>query len=58
MNQSNFNKAVANVKKPKNHQIGKHIERKSHLTREVVQRGNVLVEMIAFANNIVDLFAK
>ena len=30
-------RAVANAKEPRNHQCGKHIERKYHLVRDIVQ---------------------
>ena len=50
--------AMANAKEPRNHRKGKHIERKFHLVREIVSRGDVSVEKIASANNIVDLFTK
>ncbi|KAK0601219.1 hypothetical protein LWI29_022258 [Acer saccharum] len=33
--------AVANSKEPRSHKRGKHIERKYHLLREIVQRGDV-----------------
>ena len=48
--------AVANAKEPRNHRKGKHIERKFHLVREIVSRGDVSVEKIASANNIADPF--
>ena len=35
--------AVANSKEPRSHKRGKHIERKYHLIREIVQRGDVTV---------------
>ena len=35
--------AVANSKKPRSHKRGKHIERKYHLIREIVSRGDVVV---------------
>ena len=35
--------AVANSKEPKSHKRGKHIERKYHLIREIVNRGDVTV---------------
>ncbi|KAL6327640.1 hypothetical protein AAG906_022203 [Vitis piasezkii] len=50
--------AVANAKEPRNHRKGKHIERKFHLVREIVSRGDVSVEKIASANNIADPFTK
>ena len=37
---------------------GKHIERKFHLVREIVNRGDVSVEKITSVNNIVDQFTK
>ncbi|WKA05320.1 hypothetical protein VitviT2T_023294 [Vitis vinifera] len=49
---------VANAKEPRNHRKGKHIERKFHLVREIVSRGDVSVEKIASANNIADPFTK
>ncbi|RVX04750.1 Retrovirus-related Pol polyprotein from transposon TNT 1-94 [Vitis vinifera] len=50
--------AVANAKEPRNHRKGKHIERKFHLVREIVNRGDVSVEKIASANNIANPFTK
>ena len=38
---------VANSKEPRSHKRGKHIERKYHLIREIVQRGNVTVTKVA-----------
>ncbi|KAI9186313.1 hypothetical protein LWI28_016119 [Acer negundo] len=39
--------AVANSKEPRSHKRGKHIERKYHLLREIVQRGDVTITKIA-----------
>jgi hypothetical protein len=50
--------AVANSKEPRAHKKGKHIERKYHLIREIVQRGDVAVTKIASANNLADPFTK
>jgi hypothetical protein len=50
--------AVANSKEPRTHKKGKHIERKYHLIREIVQRGDVAVTKIASANNLADPFTK
>ena len=36
-------RAVANSKEPRSHKRGKHIERKYHLIREIVERGDVVV---------------
>ncbi|KAA0033235.1 gag/pol protein [Cucumis melo var. makuwa] len=49
---------VANSKEPRSHKRGKHIERKYHLIREIVQRGDVIVTKIASKHNIVDPFTK
>ena len=48
--------AVAQSKEPRNHGRGKHVERKYHLTREIVQRGDVLVTKIATTDNLADPF--
>ncbi|KAA0049822.1 reverse transcriptase [Cucumis melo var. makuwa] len=45
-------------KEPRSHKRGKHIERKYHLIREIVQRGDVIVTKIASENNIADPFTK
>jgi len=50
--------AVANSKEPRSHKRGKHIERKYHLIREIVQRGDVIVRQIASEHNISDPFTK
>ncbi|KAI9187188.1 hypothetical protein LWI28_025291 [Acer negundo] len=44
--------AVANSKEPRSHKRGKHIERKYHLLREIVQRGDVTITKIASAENL------
>ena len=36
--------AVANSKEPRSHKRSKHFERKYHLIREIVQRGDVKVK--------------
>ncbi|XP_070039999.1 secreted RxLR effector protein 161-like [Nicotiana tomentosiformis] len=50
--------AVANLKEPRSHKRAKHIERKYHLIREIVQRGDVVVTKIASENNLADPFTK
>ena len=52
------NGAVANSKEPRSHQRGKHIERKFHLIREIVERGDVMVCKIKSEDNPVDPFTK
>src|SRR5215813_9394474 len=49
---------VANSKEPRSHKRGKHIERKYHLFREIVQRGDVSVIKIASVENLADPFTK
>src|SRR5215813_10565434 len=50
--------AVANSKEPRSHKRGKHIERKYHLIREIVQRGDVSIIKIASPDNLADSFTK
>ena len=50
--------AVANSKEPRSYKRGKHIERKYHLIREIVQRGDVTITKIASVDNCVDPFTK
>ena len=50
--------AIANSKEPRTHKKGKHIERKYHLIRDIVQRGDVVVTKIASTDNLADPFTK
>jgi len=50
--------AVANSKEPRSHKRSKHIERKYHLIREIVQRGDVEVTKISTHDNLADPFTK
>ena len=50
--------AVANAKEPRSHKWGKHIERKYHLIREIVSRGDTVVSQIALEDNLTDHFTK
>ena len=50
--------AVANSKEPRSHKRGKHIERKYHLIREIVYRGDVTVTKIPTLKNLADPFTK
>ena len=50
--------AVAQFKEPRNHGKGKHVERKYHLIRDIVQCGDVTVTKIATADNLTDPFTK
>ena len=49
---------VANSKEPRSHKRGKHIERKYHLIREIIHRGDVAVMKIASEHNLADPFTK
>ena len=49
---------VANSREPRSHKHGKHIERKYHLIREIVHRGDVIVTQIASTHNVIDSFTK
>ncbi|KAH9671204.1 hypothetical protein KPL70_017270 [Citrus sinensis] len=50
--------AVAQSKEPRNHKKQKHIERKYHLIRDIVQRDDVEVTQIASQQNLADPFTK
>ena len=50
--------AVAQSKDPMNHKKGKHIERKYHIIRDIIARGDVVVAKIESANNLADPFTK
>ena len=49
---------MVNSKEPRSHKRGKHIEKKYHLIREIVQRGDVTVTKITSAKNLADPFTK
>ena len=49
---------VANSKEPRSHKRGKHIERKYHLLRKIVHRGDVTITKIVSAENLADPFTK
>ena len=50
--------AVANAKEPRSHKRGKHIERKHHLLREIVHRGDVKLNQIASEDNLAYPYTK
>lgn len=50
--------AVANSKEPRSHQRGKHIDRKFHLIREIVERRDMTVREIKSEDNPADPFTK
>ena len=49
---------MTNSKEPRSHKRGKHIERKYHLIREIVNRGDAVVSQIALEDNLADSFTK
>ena len=50
--------AIANSKEPRSHKRSKHIERKYHIIREYVARGDVKDMKIASEDNLADPFTK
>ena len=54
----NNSRAVANSKEPRSHKREKHIERKYHLIREIVSRGDAVVSQIASEDNLADPITK
>ena len=50
--------AIAQSKDPRNHKKGKHIERKYHIIRDIIVRGDVVVTKIESANNLAGPFTK
>ena len=51
-------RAVANAKEPRSQKREKHIERKCHLVRKIVHRGDVKVSQIVSGDNLADPFTK
>ena len=49
---------MAQFKEPRNHGKGKHVERKYHIIRDIVQCGDVTVTKIATTDNLANLFTK
>ena len=52
------NGAIALAKEPRSHQKSKHIERRFHIIRELVGKGDVLVQKVASAENVADPLTK
>ena len=51
-------RSVENSKESRSHKKEKHIERKYHLIREIVHRGDVNVVKIASEDNLANPFTK
>ena len=45
-------------KEPRSHQKSKHIERRYHVIRELVGKGDVLVQKVPSADNVADPLTK
>ena len=52
------NGVIAQVKEPRSHQKSKHIPRCFHLIREIVSRGDVMVERVPSIDNVADPLTK
>ena len=50
--------AVAQSKDPRNHNKGKHIERKYHIIRDIVAQGDVVIAKIDSVNNLANPITK
>ena len=50
--------AVEKSKEPRSHKRGKHIERKYHLIREIIHRGDVAIMKIVSEQNLAVPFTK
>ncbi|KAL1300255.1 hypothetical protein AAHE18_18G165400 [Arachis hypogaea] len=52
------NGAIAQAKEPRSHHKSKHILRRYHLIREIVERGDVEIQKVAGKDNAADPFTK
>ena len=52
------NGAIAQAKEPRSHQKSKHILRHFHLIREIVTRGDVVVERVPSIENVANPLTK
>ena len=52
------NGAIAQAKEPRSHQKSKHILRRYHLIRDVVDRGDVKIRRVSTNANVVDPLTK
>ena len=46
------------AKEPRSHQKSKHIERRYHIIRELIGKGDVIVQKVASADNVADPLTK
>lgn len=54
----NVNGTIENSKEPRSYKREKHIKRKYHLLRNIVQKGNEIVSKVDATEKLVDLFTK
>ena len=52
------NAAIAQAKEPRSHKNSKHILRRFHLIREIIERGDVKIERVDTHNNVADPLTK
>jgi hypothetical protein len=52
------NGAIAQAVEPRSHQRTKHIERRFHLIRDIISRGDIKMVKVASADNLADPFTK
>ena len=52
------NGAIALAKEPRSYQKSKHIKRRYHVIRELIGKGDVLVQKVASADNVADPLTK
>ena len=52
------NRAIAQAKEPRSHQRSKHILRRYHLIKEIIERGDVKICRVPIDDNIVDPLTK
>ena len=50
--------AIAQAKEPRAHQKSKHVERKYHIIREIVSRGDIFVCKVPSEDNVADPLTK
>ena len=52
------NEAIAQAKEPRSHQRSKHILRRNHRIREIIERGDVKIYKVPTNDNVVDPLTK
>ena len=52
------NGAIAQAKEPRSHQRSKHILRRYHLIREIIERGDVKICRVPINDNVADPLTK